>query len=85
MEKEMKIVTDSGADISFSKEILENLDIVTVPLKVSLNNKIYYEGVDIQTGDYPQLHHHQLEILLKYIEKYQKPIRIFYQYIFHQV
>jgi DegV family protein with EDD domain len=51
----MKIVTDSGADLSFPKEILESLDIETVPLKVSLDNKTYREDIDIHTGDFYHL------------------------------
>lgn len=51
----MKIVTDSGADLSFSKEIMDGLDIETVPLKVRLNDKTYREDIDIHAGDFYHL------------------------------
>ena len=52
----MQIVTDSGTDLSLSKEELQDLNIQVVPLNVSLENVTYKEGVDIQPADfYPLL------------------------------
>ena len=52
----MQIVTDSGADISLSKEEQQELNIHVVPLNVSLDNVTYKEGVDIQPAEfYPLL------------------------------
>ncbi|MBT3239654.1 MAG: DegV family protein [Chloroflexi bacterium] len=51
----MKIVTDSGADLLFPKETLEKLDVITVPLTVSLDDKSYREGIDIKTADFYDL------------------------------
>lgn len=52
----MQIVTDSGTDISLSKEEQQELNIHVVPLNVSLDNVTYREGVDIQPADfYPLL------------------------------
>lgn len=43
----MKIVTDSGTDLTLSPEKLAELDIHIVPLVVSINGKNYHEGIDI--------------------------------------
>jgi DegV family protein with EDD domain len=43
----MQIVTDSGTDVMFSKEHLENLKVHVVPLVVTIGGKSYREGVDI--------------------------------------
>jgi DegV family protein with EDD domain len=52
----MQIVTDSGTDLSLSKDKLEELNIHVVPLTVQLGDLAYREGVDIQPGDfYPLL------------------------------
>jgi DegV family protein with EDD domain len=52
----MQIVTDSGTDISLSKEEQQELNIHVVPLNVSLDDVTYKEGVDIQPADfYPLL------------------------------
>jgi DegV family protein with EDD domain len=52
----MQIVTDSGTDISLTKEEQQELNIHVVPLNVSLDDVTYREGVDIQPADfYPLL------------------------------
>ena len=52
----MQIVTDSGTDLSLSKEELADLNIHVVPLNVSLDGVTYKEGLDITAGDfYPLL------------------------------
>ena len=55
MEIKMKIVTDSGADLLFPQETLDKLDVVTVPLTVTLDEKSYREGIDITTVDFYNL------------------------------
>jgi len=51
----MKIVTDSGADLSISVEEREALGIHVVPLVVTLEGQTYREGVDIQPEDFYRL------------------------------
>jgi len=51
----MQIVTDSGTDLSLSSEQLIELDIHVVPLVVTLEDKSYREGVDIQPGEFYRL------------------------------
>jgi DegV family protein with EDD domain len=52
----MQIVTDSGTDLSLSKEELADLNIHVVPLNVRLDDVTYREGVDIQPSEfYPLL------------------------------
>jgi DegV family protein with EDD domain len=52
----MQIVTDSGTDIHFSAQKLNELGINIVPLSVTLEGKTYREGIDIQNADfYPLL------------------------------
>ena len=52
----MQIVTDSGTDLSLSKEELDNLNIHIVPLNIRLDDVTYQEGVDIQPAEfYPLL------------------------------
>ena len=52
----MQIVTDSGTDLSLSKETLTELNIHIVPLNVQLGEATYREGVDIKPADfYPLL------------------------------
>ena len=48
----MKIVTDSGADLFFPAATLERINVETVPLKVSLDDKVYREDIDINTGEF---------------------------------
>jgi DegV family protein with EDD domain len=52
----MQIVTDSGTDLSLSKDELTDLNIHVVPLNVRLGEQTYKEGVDIQPAEfYPLL------------------------------
>lgn len=48
----MQIVTDSGTDLSLSKDQQSSLNIHVVPLTVTLDEKSYREGVDIQAEDF---------------------------------
>ncbi len=48
----MKIVTDSGADLVFPYEVP---DIETVPLVVTLDDKSYREGIDIEISNFYDL------------------------------
>ena len=51
----MQIVTDSGTDLLLPREQLEELEIHTVPLVVTLEGKTYREGVDIETDEFYRL------------------------------
>jgi len=51
----MQIVTDSGTDLCLSSEQLAELDIHIVPLVVTLDDKSYHEGVDIEPGEFYDL------------------------------
>ena len=52
----MQIVTDSGTDLSLSKEEQKDLNIHVVPLNVRLDDMTYREGIDIQPAEfYPLL------------------------------
>ena len=51
----MQIVTDSGTDLSLTQEQLRELNIHVVPLTVTLDGKIYREGVDIGTEEFYHL------------------------------
>ena len=51
----MRIVTDSGTDLSLSPEQAAELDIHIVPLIVTLEGKSYREGVDIQPAEFYRL------------------------------
>ncbi len=51
----MKIVTDSGTDLSLSPEEKKDLNIVVVPLVVTLDGKSYREGIDIEPEDFYSL------------------------------
>jgi len=51
----MQIVTDSGTDISLSSEQISELGIHIVPLIVTLEDKSYREGVDIQPEEFYRL------------------------------
>jgi DegV family protein with EDD domain len=50
----MQIVTDSGTDLSLSKEELIELNIHIVPLNVRLDGVTYREGLDIQPEEFYQ-------------------------------
>jgi DegV family protein with EDD domain len=45
-------VTDSGTDVGLSPQQLKELNISVVPLAVTLGNKTYREGTDIQTEEF---------------------------------
>lgn len=49
----MKIVTDSGSDLSL--EQCENLGVTMLPLKVQLGNKSYLSGVDLTPEEFYEL------------------------------
>ena len=49
----MKIVTDSGFDLSPQQQ--EGMDLHTVPLKITLSGVTYQSGVDIQPEDFYKL------------------------------
>jgi len=51
----MKIVTDSGTDLSLSPERLAELNISVVPLTVTLEGETYREGVDIAPDGFYRL------------------------------
>jgi DegV family protein with EDD domain len=51
----MRVVTDSGTDLSLSPEELAELNIHVVPLSVTLEGKSYREGVDIRTDEFYKL------------------------------
>jgi len=51
----MKIVTDSGTDLSLSPKQLAELDISIVPLVVTFEGKSYREGVDIVPDEFYRL------------------------------
>jgi DegV family protein with EDD domain len=51
----MQIVTDSGADLCFPAGQLDQLDIHTVPLVVTLDGTAYREGVDIEVDEFYQM------------------------------
>jgi DegV family protein with EDD domain len=51
----MKIVTDSGADLIFPKNILDQLQVEIVPLTVTLDNNSYREDIDISTQNFYKL------------------------------
>lgn len=52
----MQIVTDSGADINLTPEEQQQLNVHIVPLKVSLGDETFREGVDINPAEfYPLL------------------------------
>ncbi|MBN1368812.1 MAG: DegV family protein [Dehalococcoidaceae bacterium] len=51
----MKIVTDSGVDISLSRQELEQLNVNVIPLRVTLEGKTYREGIDIAKDDFYRL------------------------------
>jgi DegV family protein with EDD domain len=51
----MKIVTDSGTDLSLTREQIAALDITIVPLSVTLEGKTYREGVDMERDEFYRL------------------------------
>ncbi|MDD3265297.1 MAG: DegV family protein [Dehalococcoidales bacterium] len=51
----MQIVTDSGVDISMAHEELAQSSIHVVPLRVTLGDKTYREGLDISKDDFYQM------------------------------
>jgi len=51
----MKIVTDSGVDLSLSPQELEQLNVNVIPLRVTLEGKTYREGIDIVKDDFYRL------------------------------
>ena len=51
----MQIVTDSGTDLLLPPDQAAELNIHTVPLIVTLDDKSYREGVDIEPGDFYDL------------------------------
>jgi DegV family protein with EDD domain len=51
----MQIVTDSGVDILLPPERMAQLNVHVVPLIVSLDDKSYREGVDVQTDEFYRL------------------------------
>ncbi|MBN2043519.1 MAG: DegV family protein [Anaerolineales bacterium] len=51
----MKIVTDSGADLLFSEEVLKEIEVEILPLVVNLDNKSYREDIDITTKEFYDL------------------------------
>ena len=44
----MQIVTDSGVDLLFSEQEMARLRYESVPLKVTLDDITYREGIDIE-------------------------------------
>jgi DegV family protein with EDD domain len=51
----MQIVTDSGTDHNLSPQEAAEFNVHTVPLTVTLDDKTYQEGVDIEHADFYQL------------------------------
>jgi DegV family protein with EDD domain len=51
----MQIVTDSGTDTNLSPKEAAELNVHTVPLTVTLDEKTYREGIDIEPGDFYKL------------------------------
>jgi len=51
----MKIVTDSGADLLFTDEVLKTIEVEILPLVVNLEDKSYREDIDITTQDFYNL------------------------------
>lgn len=51
----MQIVTDSGVDVLFPPEEMARLKYESVPLKVTLDDKTYREGIDITTDAFYDL------------------------------
>ncbi len=51
----MQLVTDSGADLIFTPKKLKEIDVEIVPLVVTLDNKSYREGIDIDPDKFYDL------------------------------
>ena len=51
----MKIITDSGADLLFSPETLKTIEVESIPLNVTLDDKTYREDIDITPEDFYKL------------------------------
>lgn len=51
----MQIVTDSGTDVNFTPEQLRAFNVHIVPLTVTLGDKSYREGIDIQPDEFYRL------------------------------
>lgn len=51
----MQIVTDSGTDLGLSPQEAADFNVHVVPLTVTLDEKSYLEGIDIEPGDFYQL------------------------------
>jgi DegV family protein with EDD domain len=51
----MQIVTDSGTDTNFNHQQMREFKVHVVPLIVTLGNKSYREGIDIQPDDFYEL------------------------------
>ena len=51
----MQIVTDTGVDLPISRDQAAELGIQIVPLAVTLEDKTYREGVDIQPDQFYRL------------------------------
>ena len=51
----MKIVTDSGTDLSLTREQITELGIHIVPLVVTFEGKTYREGIDIKVDEFYRL------------------------------
>jgi len=51
----MQFVTDSGTDLSLSKEQMRDLNIHVIPLTVTLDGKSYRERVDIEPEEFYRL------------------------------
>lgn len=51
----MQIVTDSGTDLNFTPEQAAEFNVHIVPMHVTLDEKSFREGVDIQPQDFYQL------------------------------
>lgn len=51
----MKIVTDSGADLLFPEEVLNQIEARVLPLVVNLDDKSYREDIDITTQEFYDL------------------------------
>ena len=47
--RKVKIITDSTADLNL--DLIEKLDIKTMPLKVNFTDKSYRDGIDINTEE----------------------------------
>jgi len=51
----LRIVTDSGTDLTLTPQEIEDLNIRVVPLVVSIGDKTFHEGVDIEPEKFYEL------------------------------